>query len=58
MFKNSNRRRKIAMIVTAIVSFFFILARATITIMSFTSLRKAPAGIYATVQWNDLIPHF
>uniref|UniRef100_U4LQ61 Uncharacterized protein n=1 Tax=Pyronema omphalodes (strain CBS 100304) TaxID=1076935 RepID=U4LQ61_PYROM len=58
MLGESNHRRKIAMIVTAIVSLFFILARIVITIMSFISLRKVPAGVYATVQWNDLIPHF
>ncbi|KAI5810408.1 hypothetical protein BZA77DRAFT_254877 [Pyronema omphalodes] len=58
MFRTSSSRRKIAIILTAIVAFFFVLARAVITVMSFTSLRKVPAGVYATVQWNDLVPHF
>jgi hypothetical protein len=37
---------------------FFLCARMILTIESFISLRKAPAGVYAAVPWAASIPHF
>jgi hypothetical protein len=33
-------------------------ARLGITVEAFISLRKVPAGVYATVEWSQAIPHF
>jgi hypothetical protein len=56
IYQASRRRDKAGMIISAIIGTLFALARLVITIESFISLR--PAGVYATVAWTDLVPHF
>jgi hypothetical protein len=41
-----------------IMSLVFIASRVLITVESFISIRKVPAGAYATVDWTQAIPHF
>jgi hypothetical protein len=37
---------------------FLLAARVAIIMESFISLRRVPAGAYATVAWAEAIPHF
>ena len=39
------------------LGFLLVSARVLITIESFASLRKVTAGVYATVEWVQWIPH-
>ncbi|KAF8541102.1 hypothetical protein BDD12DRAFT_830621 [Trichophaea hybrida] len=41
-----------------IMSLLFVASRVVITVESFISIRKVPAGAYATVDWTQAIPHF
>jgi hypothetical protein len=52
MLKESNARTAARMIFTGTIGVVFALARIVITVESFVSLRKVPAGVYATVQWS------
>ncbi|KAJ2896173.1 hypothetical protein MKZ38_005780 [Zalerion maritima] len=36
----------------------FVLAKLFIVIEAFISLRRAPTGVYETVEWDDWLPHF
>ena len=38
--------------------FFYVVARITIIVLAFMSLRALPADAYQTVKWNQYIPHF
>lgn len=49
---------KIRVILTITFTAFYVLVRHFITVESFISLRKTPAGAYATVKYSDLMPHF
>jgi hypothetical protein len=58
MLKESNARTAARMIFTGTIGVVFALARIVITVESFVSLRKVLAGVYATLQWTELVPHF
>ena len=36
----------------------YVLGRATIIVLAFTTLRSLPADAFQTVNWNDYLPHF
>ncbi|KAK0667508.1 hypothetical protein QBC41DRAFT_338351 [Cercophora samala] len=36
----------------------FVLARVYLVVEAFVSLRRAPRGLYETVEWTEVLPHF
>ena len=50
--------RIFAGIVFCFLLFLYVIARLTIIILAFTSLRALPANAYETVNWTNYVPHF
>lgn len=57
MFGDSHFFKNIRIISAIIFTALFLLARLFIVVESLISIRKVPAGVYATVRWVDIIPH-
>jgi hypothetical protein len=57
MLVDSHFFKKIRIIFAIIFTALFLLARLFIIVESFISIRKVPAGVYATIRWVDMIPH-